>query len=425
MQSDDETRPHLCQNRFCDFRSVSATLRVIGGLTFGVQRGCSGRGPCVQCRWFCSSLSLLIEKSCAQFGLSARDVSVNGSGCFVADCETLDVVEGIEVRFGAVLFSISNVNTIQALVGGSGQVWISWPVCQVHRTEDGELNVFRPDLSIELSNGLFPASLTPQLATPLCNIVPGFAYQRWSFRGNFDQELNFRGYPLDSHTIKFALRDAVYSENRVRYVAEHVNVSTYPSSLIASGWIIFPQTNWGLIASGLRPLASNPQELINYTEAHLLLPISRGTLVYAFRILPPIIIVTLANLLVMLLSFDALAARLSLNVAGLSTVVFLQSGLNFGVPVLSYATRLDWLFFCVYVILILCLVNDFFIYTATKSASVELRAISKKKKRASNLGERGIEKQWEASPESVHAEKTLVLARLVRLRKFDLLLMVI
>ena len=117
MQSDDETRPHLCQNRFCDFRSVSATHRVIGGLAFGVQRGCSGgRGPCVQCRWFCSSLSLLIEKSCAQFGLSARDVSVNGSGCFVADCETLDVVEGIEVRFGAVLFSISNVNTIQALV---------------------------------------------------------------------------------------------------------------------------------------------------------------------------------------------------------------------------------------------------------------------------------------------------------------------
>ena len=31
----------------------------------------------------------------------------------------------------------------------------------------------------------------------------------------------------------------------------------------------------------------------------------------------------------------------------------------------------------------------------------------------------------EASPESVHAEKTLILARLVRLRKFDLLLMVV
>jgi hypothetical protein len=367
-------------------------------------------------------LVLLVVICCEAAVVSEEDINVNNTNlCFAQRCNGNFSSGKIEVLFGGFLQSLNEISTSQSAAGATGEFWMSWPICAV--TDSGDL--FRPDLTFDMSNGLPFKQFSPLIRYPTCDVLPGRAYQRWTFVGNYDQEFYFRPYPLDSHTLHFDVADQVYPLSELEYIPDTVNVSPYPQTLIATGWTTVEQDVWGIIDTQEKPIFENSTTLVNFTRARMQVTLTRGTLVYGFRILPPIIILLYTNVLSGVLSFEHLGQRLALNVAGLLTTVFLQFSFAWGAPLtLAYPTRLDWLIFCCYVILCLCVLEVFVCYGIMNHFFKKLKFLKKKKKRALALVGKDIDKQWEATPENIKEQKIAIRTKIKHLRIWDIALVI-
>lgn len=119
-----------------------------------------------------------------------------------------------------------------------------------------------------------------------------------------------------------------------------VNVGIYDAVLQIAGWDLVAPTQWGIVDSTSSPNSFNASLLSNFSRGRIQIVVSRGRLVrkatrcsgwflilikiYAYRILPPIIVVVLSSLLTVALALQDLAFRLTVTVTGMLSIVFLQ-----------------------------------------------------------------------------------------------------
>ncbi len=262
--------------------------------------------------------------------VSTADTSINSTQCFVQSCgRQFTFLDGpLNVTVGGYLRSVTELSIASGTSLASGEFWMFWPVCMARVSLGGDPIVVRPDLSAILYNSGNPIRLTTLLANPDCNVRPGFAYQRWSFTGTFEQDLVFRSYPLDQHFLLFQLSDSSYNETQVRYEADDVPSSSSMERggnvLQLNGWQIAANDTWGYVDSTYSPSPSNSSLLVRYTRANLQIVVSRGVLIYGFRILPPIVVLVLTSLMTGFMSLQDLAFRLTITVTGMLTIVFMQ-----------------------------------------------------------------------------------------------------
>ena len=163
----------------------------------------------------------------AMGALSDADVSINSTQCFVAPCSSFTFLTGpLFVTVGGYFRSVTELSVAMGNCVASGEFWLFWPVCMARLTPTGEPRVVRPDLTAYLFNSGNPIRLTALLQNPNCDLRPGYAYQRWSFTGVFEQDLLFRSYPLDNHFLVAQVSDSTYNESQVQYVADQVHVTS-------------------------------------------------------------------------------------------------------------------------------------------------------------------------------------------------------
>jgi hypothetical protein len=89
--------------------------------------------------------------------------------------------------YSSILQVVNQVSPSTASAVGAGEFWLSWPICSVQfalNSNDTSLALMRPDLTIGMTtNALSPLRLTAKASNPVCNVRPGYAYQRFSFTG--------------------------------------------------------------------------------------------------------------------------------------------------------------------------------------------------------------------------------------------------
>jgi hypothetical protein len=91
-----------------------------------------------------------------------------------------------------------------------------------------------------------------------------------------------------------------------------------------NGWQLVENISWGYVDSTLSPSGGNSSLLVSYSRVSIQLTVSRGALVYVFRILPPIVVLVLTSLMTGFMSLQDLAFRLTITVTGMLTIVFMQ-----------------------------------------------------------------------------------------------------
>ncbi len=130
----------------------------------------------------------------------------------------------MNVTVGGAFRLLTDLSTQTGSLSASGDFWLMFPICAVSNIINSEPGappgLLRPDLTIGISNALTQLRFTPLLATPSCTVRPGFAYQRYSFVGVFNQALSFRSYPLDSHLMSIDVVESVYGMSRINFGTE-------------------------------------------------------------------------------------------------------------------------------------------------------------------------------------------------------------
>ncbi len=278
----------------------------------------TGLGTCV---WHLLLLSWLTLSGAS---LSDADVSIGSNQCFVQGCSNFTVLDGpLTVTVGGFVRAITEFSVATGNCMASGEFWMYFPVCTAYRNPVGTVIVARPDLTVYMPNAVAPLRLTALLTDPNCRVRPGFAYQRWSYQGNFDQDLYFKSYPLDRHFLRVEFADSSYTEQLVRYVPDNVALSE-ENVVQVSGWDFIPSSTWGDIVTLFTPGSSNSSAQTPFSMGRIQVVVSRGGLVYAFRILPPIVVLILTSLLTGVMSLKDLAFRLTITVTGMLSIVFMQ-----------------------------------------------------------------------------------------------------
>jgi hypothetical protein len=156
--------------------------------------------------------------------VSTQDTSINSTLCFVERCGgNFTFLTGpLPVTVGGFYRSVTELSIVTGTTAATGEFWLFWPVCMARYSVSGDPIVVRPDLSFIMFNGAFASRTNALLAFPNCDIRPGFAYQRFSFTGTFEQELVFRSYPLDQHILLVQVSESTYNETQVRYELDDV-----------------------------------------------------------------------------------------------------------------------------------------------------------------------------------------------------------
>jgi hypothetical protein len=90
---------------------------------------------------------------------------------------------------------------------------------------------------------------------------------------------------------------------------------------------------------------------------------------------------------------------------------------------LSYATRLDWIFLCCYLIQMCAVGEGFLMYGVVHFAKRHNEKRQKEKKRAEKTREKPVDVQWEKSTPTPTWSKHDLQRTMVLLRKFDLCFM--
>ena len=276
--------------------------------------------------------------------LSSSDVSINTTECFVSVCNgVFSITPSINVSIGGYVNVLNSVRTADSAASLSGVMWLSWPVCSTYTTPQG-LAVYRPSITVVFYN-IYTSDnyyLTPVFSEPVCNVRSGFAYQRFDFVGNFKQYYNFRSFPLDNHVISVDFVDSALNGFHLTYIPEDVNASDL-LGLSATGWTVTARAQ--LVDNVLIPSQAAPTSLVPFSRFRLQVYISRGALVFGFRMLPPIIITVFCSLLILTMSLRDLVTRIATSIGGLVTIVFIQFSFSWAVPTnLSYLVGSFFLF---------------------------------------------------------------------------------
>jgi hypothetical protein len=159
--------------------------------------------------------------------LASSDTSLNSSECFVAPCTNFTfLTSALPVTVGGYFRTVTELTVASGNCVASGEFWLFWPVCTAWLDTGGEPVVVRPDLTAFLYNSGNPIRVSALLANPNCDLRPGFAYQRWTFTGVFEQDLGFRSYPLDRHFLLVQVSDSTYNESQVIYQPDNVHVTS-------------------------------------------------------------------------------------------------------------------------------------------------------------------------------------------------------
>lgn len=333
--------------------------------------------------------------------LASGDVSPNSTLCFVQRCNgNFTIQKPIQVSIGGYINVLNAIRTSENGASASGVVWVSWPICTAYYDNTGQLKIYRPGMSLAVHN-LFTNDnfvYTNQYAEPVCSFRPGMAYQRFMWSANFKQVYDFHSFPLDSHTVSFEFVDAVYDMSFLHYVPESVNNSVL-STLSVTGWTVLNRST--VVSQVPYPSVDNPDLLVNHATFALQITVSRGSLVYGFRMLPPILVTLFSSVVILVLRLRDMNTRIGIAVGGLLTIVFIQFSFAWAVPAnLAYLTRLDWILLTCYLAIFLVVVECFIMYFFARRCWKQLDRLHPKK------DDDTVEMQWTTS--QVFAEKRKV-----------------
>jgi len=269
----------------------------------------------------------------------------------------------MQVKIGAFITQISQVDTINIQVKFDFYYWLKWDFCQ----RDEKNNTINPHQTIEYTNTLAcDLFKTQTYMYPQCNIFTGEAYWEVRLQGTYNQFYNFVQYPLDNHYLEFQFEDGLYSRQQQIYIKDSIISSKHPSwttsgikdGITISGWFF----NGSLLETEQPSYyftsdfdtAYGTSEYSNYRFG---IVIERGAIIFIFKVLPPILFAVGFAFLCLLLDVESMDSRIQVISGIILGIIFLQLFFESGVTTGGYLTLVDWVFNLTYLMSVSILVE--------------------------------------------------------------------
>jgi hypothetical protein len=221
-------------------------------------------------------------------------------------------------------------------------LWLRWK---------GEID---PVANLEYMNGVedWGRIIEPAYPEPK-KLKDGSLYQVMRVESRFREPFEFSRYPLDEQRLGVTFENAVYSLDKLVYIADQKE-SGYAADLTVPGWKIRNseiKTLFHQYPSNFGDLDEESNRSV-YSTVRFEMHISRPLSFFTWKLLLPLFVVLFSSWGSLLLYPIYVDSRIILPVTALLTIVFLQQSYSDSLPDVGYLVLLDKIYALVYVLII-------------------------------------------------------------------------
>jgi len=250
------------------------------------------------------------------------------------------------VKIGTFINAIPLVDSQNIAASFDVYIWLKWDFC----VRDYQGNLFTPHTTLELTNTLAQNIIcTPTYKYPVCNLFKGEAYWEIRIQGTFLQNFEFHKFPLDFHNVTMQFENSVYSRSQMIFQADYVPgiyETSFFKDLTITGWNTISTT----ILQSEQPSYYYTSDFevayanYEYSNYQFSIQITRGPILYIFKVLPPAFFAIGVGFLCILLDIESMDSRVQVISGIIVGLIFLQLFFDTGANAGNYLTIVDWVF---------------------------------------------------------------------------------